>query len=174
MKDIILKVGREVVKIVRYLSIAGIFVMLLGIFVVFFAGQNHDGHFTLDYGYRSVQVSVWFPILVLIMTIILFYLLFRMMLSLDKLLTNFQKEAYFCSENIDFLSKVLLYQVLFTGVQLLINMSFKYFQMENVSSIFDLSFKDDLVNILLIIINDVAIVVLKRGYQLQKDHDEII
>lgn len=173
MKDIILKVGREVVKIVRYLSIAGIFVMLLGIFVVFFAGQNHDGHFTLDYGYRSVQVSVWFPILVLIMTIILFYLLFRMMLSLDKLLTNFQKEAYFCSENIDFLSKVLLYQVLFTGVQLLINMSFKYFQMENVSSIFDLSFKDYLVNILLIIINDVAIVVLKRGYQLQKDHDEI-
>ncbi|MBJ7540595.1 DUF2975 domain-containing protein [Streptococcus sp. SL1232] len=174
MKDIILKVGREVVKIVRYLSIAGIFAMLLGIFVVFFDGQNHDGHFTLDYGYRSVQVSVWFPILVLIMTIILFYLLFRMMLSLDKLLTNFQKEAYFCSENIDFLSKVLLYQVLFTGVQLLINMSFKYFQMENVSSIFDLSFKDYLVNILLIIINDVAIVVLKRGYQLQKDHDEII
>lgn len=174
MKDIILKVGREVVKIVRYLSIAGIFVMLLGIFGVFFAGQNHDGHFTLDYGYRSVQVSVWFPILVLIITIILFYLLFWMMLSLDKLLTNFQKEAYFCSENIDSLSKVLLYQVLFTGVQLLINMSFKYFQMENVSSIFDLSFKDYLVNIFLIIINDVAIVVLKRGYQLQKDHDEII
>ncbi|TDE70333.1 DUF2975 domain-containing protein, partial [Streptococcus vicugnae] len=151
MKDIILKVGREVVKIVLYLSIAGIFVMLLGIFGVFFAGQKHDGHFTLDNGYRSVQVSVWFLILVLIMTIILFYLLFWMMLSLDKLLINFQKEAYFCSENIDFLSKVLLYQVLFTGVQLLINMSFKYFQMENVSSIFDLSFKDYLVNIFLII-----------------------
>ena len=174
MKDIIFKVGREVVKIVRYLSIAGIFVMVLGICGVFFAGQNHDGNFTLDYGYRSVQVSIWIPILVLIMTIILFYLLFRIMLALDKLLINFQEEAYFCSENIDLLSKVLLYQVLFTGIQLLINITFNHFQVGNVSNFFDLSFKDYLVNILLIIINDVAIVVLKRGYQLQKDHDEII
>ena len=64
------------------------------------------------------------------------------MRALDKLLINFQDEEYFCSENINLLSKVLLYQILFTGIQLLIN--------------------------------DIAIIMLKRGYKLQKDHDEII
>ena len=42
------------------------------------------------------------------------------------------------------------------------------------SSLFDLSLKDYLVNIVFIIINDIAIIMLKRGYELQKDHDEII
>ena len=110
MKEIALKVGREVVKIICYLSIVGMILMGFGIFAVFFAGQNHGGLFTLDYGYQRVQVSVWIPIVVLIMATIIFYLLFRIMRALDKLLINFQDEEYFCSENINLLSKVLLYQ----------------------------------------------------------------
>lgn len=51
MKEIALKVGREVVKIICYLSIVGMILMGFGIFAVFFAGQNHGGLFTLDYGY---------------------------------------------------------------------------------------------------------------------------
>ena len=170
MKEIALKVGREVVKIICYLSIVGMILMGFVIFAVFFAGQNHGGLFTLDYGYQRVQVSVWIPIVVLIMAMIIFYLLFRIMRALDKLLINFQDEEYFCSENINLLSKVLLYQILFTGIQLLVNFS----KIADTSSLFDLSFKDYLVNIVFIIINDIAIIMLKRGYELQKDHDEII
>ncbi|WP_234794476.1 hypothetical protein [Streptococcus equinus] len=58
MKEIALKVGREVVKIICYLSIVGMILMGFAIFAVFFAGQNHGGLFTLDYGYQRVQVSV--------------------------------------------------------------------------------------------------------------------
>ena len=96
MKEIALKVGREVVKIICYLSIVGMILMGFGIFAVFFAGQNHGGLFTLDYGYQRVQVSVWIPIVVLIMAMIIFYLLFRIMRALDKLLINFQDEEYIC------------------------------------------------------------------------------
>lgn len=174
MKEIALKVGREVVKIICYLSIVGMILMGFGIFAVFFTGQNHGGLFTLDYGYQRVQVSVWIPIVVLIMAMIIFYLLFRIMRALDKLLINFQDEEYFCSENINLLSKVLLYQILFTGIQLLVNILLNFSKIADTSSLFDLSFKDYLVNIVFIIINDIAIVVLKRGYELQKDHDEII
>lgn len=174
MKEIALKVGREVVKIICYLSIVGMILMGFGIFAVFFAGQNHGGLFTLDYGYQRVQVSVWIPIVVLIMAMIIFYLLFRIMRALDRLLINFQDEEYFCSENINLLSKVLLYQILFTGIQLLVNILLNFSKIADTSSLFDLSFKDYLVNIVFIIINDIAIVVLKRGYELQKDRDEII
>lgn len=37
MKEVALKVGREVVKIIRYLSLVGIILMGFGIFAVFFA-----------------------------------------------------------------------------------------------------------------------------------------
>ena len=105
---------------------------------------------------------------------IIFYLLFRIMRALDKLLIIFQDEEYFCSENINLLSKVLLYQILFTGIQLLVNISLNFSKIADASSLFDLSLKDYLVNIVFIIINDIAIIMLKRGYKLQKDHDEII
>lgn len=87
---------------------------------------------------------------------------------------NFQDEEYFCSENINLLSKVLLYQILFTGIQLLVNISLNFSKIADASSLFVLSLKDYLVNIVFIIINDIAIIMLKRGYKLQKDHDEII
>ena len=96
------------------------------------------------------------------------------MRALDRLLINFQDEEYFYSENINLLSKVLLYQILFTGIQLLVNILLNFSKIADTSSLFDLSFKDYLVNIVFIIINDIAIVVLKRGYELQKDRDEII
>ena len=174
MKEIALKVGREVVKIICYLSIVGMILMGFGIFAVFFARQNYGGLFTLDYGYQSIQVSVRIPIVVLIMAMVIFYLLFRIMRALDKLLINFQDEEYFCSENINLLSKVLLYQILFTGIQLLVNISLNFSKIADASSLFDLSLKDYLVNIVFIIINDIAIIMLKRGYELQKDHDELI
>ena len=108
------------------------------------------------------------------MAMIIFYLLFRIMRALDRLLINFQDEEYFCSESINLLSKVLLYQILFTGIQLLVNILLNFSKIADTSSLFDLSFKDYFVNIVFIIINDIAIVVLKHGYELQKDHDEII
>lgn len=54
MKEIALKFGREVVKIIRYLSLVGMILMGFGIFAVFFARQNYGGLFTLDYGYQSI------------------------------------------------------------------------------------------------------------------------
>lgn len=45
MKEVALKVGREVVKIIRYLSLVGMILMGFGIFAVFFARQNYGGLF---------------------------------------------------------------------------------------------------------------------------------
>lgn len=97
-----------------------------------------------------------------------------MMLVLDKLLINFQNDIYFIPENIKFLSKTFRYLLLSTGIELFINIIFNFFSIENTSGLFDLSVKDYLVNFAFIVINAVGLLVLKRGYQVQKDYDEII
>ncbi|MGT2886495.1 hypothetical protein ACVR0I_07625 [Streptococcus macedonicus] len=50
MKQMVFKVSREVVKIIRYLVIIGIIVMFLGILSAVLDGWSQNGMLTLDYG----------------------------------------------------------------------------------------------------------------------------
>lgn len=150
------------------------FFIVLGVFCVFFAGQRYGMNFSLDYGTYSLQVPIFFPIMVLVSAGVILYFVSKMMLVLDKLLINLQNDIYFIPENIKFLSKTFRYLLLSTGIELFINIIFNFFSIENTSGLFDLSVKDYLVNFAFIVINAVGLLVLKRGYQVQKDYDEII
>lgn len=174
MENIILEIGRKVLKFVRYVSILGIIFIVLGIFGVFFAGQRHGMNFSLDYGTYSLQVPIFFPIMVLVLAGVVLYFVSKMMLVLDMLLINFQNDIYFTPENVKFLSKTFRYLLLSTGIELFINIIFNFFSIENTSGLFDLSVKDYLVNFAFVVINAAGLLVLKRGYQVQKDYDEII
>lgn len=174
MKSIIFKVSREVVKIIRYLSVIGIIAMILGIFGVLFEAMHQNGKFTLDYGIQIQQVSVLLPISILFLTAIILYFVFQLMKNLDKLLINFQVESYFNAENVNFLSKTLVYLLLSTGVQIVINIISNSIGLENASALFDFSIKNYLLNLMLLIINYIGILVIKHGAQLQNDYDEII
>ncbi|MDU7210359.1 MAG: DUF2975 domain-containing protein, partial [Streptococcus sp.] len=96
------------------------------------------------------------------------------MRALDKLLMNFQKDSYFNSENITYLSKTLRCLLIATGIQLAVNLIFNFLNLEHVSDLFELSLKDYWLNIVLLVVNYIGILVIKHGVQLQKDYDEII
>lgn len=87
---------------------------------------------------------------------------------------NFQKDFYFNSENITYLSKILRYLLIVTGIQLAVNLIFNFLNLEHVSDLFELSLKDYWFNIVLLVVNYIGILVIKHGVQLQKDYDEII
>jgi hypothetical protein len=173
MKQIVFKVSREVVKIIRYLAIIGIIVMFLGILGVVLDGWNQNGMLTLDYSSQIAQVPIWFPMLILLLAAI-FYMVVMIMRALDKLLMNFQKDSYFNSENITYLSKILRCLLIATGIQLAVNLIFNFLNLEHVSDLFELSLKDYWLNIVLLVVNYIGILVIKHGVQLQKDYDEII
>ena len=171
MKQIVFKVSREVVKIIRYLAIIGIIVMFLGILGVVLDGWNQNGMLTLDYNSQIAQVPIWFPMLILLLAAAIFYMVVMIMRALDKLLMNFQKDSYFNSENITYLSKTLRCLLIATGIQLAVNL---ILNLEHVSDLFELSLKDYWLNIVLLVVNYIGILVIKHGVQLQKDYDEII
>lgn len=171
MKQIVFKVSREVVKIIRYLAII---VMFLGILGVVLDGWNQNGMLTLDYNSQIAQVPIWFPMLILLLAAAIFYMVVMIMRALDKLLMNFQKDSYFNSENITYLSKTLRCLLIATGIQLAVNLIFNFLNLEHVSDLFELSLKDYWLNIVLLVVNYIGILVIKHGVQLQKDYDEII
>lgn len=124
MKQIGFKVSREVVKIIRYLAIIGIIIMFLGILAAILDGWSQNGMLTLDYGPQTAQVPIWFSILILLLAAAIFDMVVMIMRALDKLLMNFQKDSYFNSENITYLSKTLRCLLIATGIQLAVNLVF--------------------------------------------------
>lgn len=174
MKQIGFKVSREVVKIIRYLAIIGIIIMFLGILAAILDGWSQNGVLTLDYGPQTAQVPIWFPILILLLVAAIFDMVVMIMRALDKLLMNFQKDSYFNSENITYLSKTLRCLLIATGIQLAVNLVFNFLNLEHVSDLFELSLKDYWFNIVLLVVNYIGILVIKHGVQLQKDYDKII
>lgn len=81
---------------------------------------------TLDYGSQIAQVPIWFSMLILLLAAAIFYMVVMIMRELDKLLMNFQKDSYFNSENITYLSKILRCLLIATGIQLAVNLIFNF------------------------------------------------
>lgn len=79
MKQIVFKVSREVVKIIRYLVIIGIIVMFLGILGAVLDGWSQNGMLTLDYGSQNAQVPIWFSMLILLLAAAIFYMVVMIM-----------------------------------------------------------------------------------------------
>ena len=162
------------IKRARVMALIGIIVMFLGILGVVLDGWNQNGMLTLDYSSQIAQVPIWFPMLILLLAAAIFYMVVMIMRALDKLLINFQKDSYFNSENITYLSKILRCLLIATGIQLAVNLIFNFLNLEHVSDLFELSLKDYWFNIVLLVVNYIGILVIKHGVQLQKDYDEII
>lgn len=98
--------------------------MFLGILAAILDGWSQNGMLTLDYGPQTAQVPIWFSILILLLAAAIFDMVVMIMRALDKLLMNFQKDSYFNSENITYLSKTLRCLLIATGIQLAVNLVF--------------------------------------------------
>ena len=95
MKQIVFKVSREVVKIIRYLAIIGIIVMFLGILGVVLDGWNQNGMLTLDYNSQIAQVPIWFPMLILLLAAAIFYMVVMIMRVVRQTTNEFSERLLF-------------------------------------------------------------------------------
>lgn len=90
------------------------------------------------------------------------------------MLFGFSKGQFFSVENLKKLKRSMIFLVLVTAIQLLINLIFNYLSVENVSEVFDFSLKNYVVHSVFILFNAILIIVLEKGKNIQKENEDFI
>ncbi|MEX2783738.1 DUF2975 domain-containing protein [Streptococcus sp. H49] len=158
----------------RFLAILLIFVLTMGIGGIFLGRQNSLGTFIFDYGDFSIKLPIIYPLAVILIAISMCLVLIKIINIWIEILKSFQKDKYFCLENLEGLKRSAFLLSGFTILQLLLNLIFNYLNVENVSELFNFSIKKYLTNITLLTFNYLAIIVFKKGIDIQKENEEII
>ena len=148
----ILKITSHLLSLMRY-PVWGInFLLFLGIVGVLFGGQRSHWMFTFDYGDSIIDVPIIFPLVILILLIIIFVFIVQLLK----------------------IWRSMIFLVLVTAIQLLINLIFNYLSVENVSEVFDFSLKNYVVHTVFILFNTILIIVLEKGKNIQKENEDFI
>ena len=164
----ILKITSHLLSLMRY-PVWGInFLLFLGIVGVLFGGQRSHWMFTFDYGDSIINVPIIFPLVILILLIIILVFIIQLLKIWSKLLFGFSVE------NLKKLKRSMIFLVLVTAIQLLINLIFNYLSVENVSEVFDFSLKNYVVHSVFILFNAILIIVLEKGKNIQKENEDFI
>ncbi|AND80110.1 hypothetical protein [Streptococcus pantholopis] len=174
MKSTLLKVIKSVLVFFKCLAILLIYTLAVGIVGVFLGGQNSHGVFSLDYGNFTVKLPIIYPLLVLLAAMSMCLILTRIINIWIKILKNFQKDRFFCLENLKGVKKSAFLLSGLTLLHFFLNLLFNYLNVGNVSELFDLSIKNYLINIIFLAFNYLAIIVFKKSFDIQKENEEII
>ena len=170
----ILKITSHLLSLMRY-PVWGInFLLFLGIVGVLFGVQRSHWMFTFDYGDSIINVPIIFPLVILILLIIILVFIIQLLKIWSKLLFGFSKGQFFSVENLKKLKRSMIFLVLVTAIQLLINLIFNYLSVENVSEVFDFSLKNYVVHSVFILFNAILIIVLEKGKNIQKENEDFI
>ena len=173
MDKLLTKIG-VILSFVRYLIFLLIFLLLVGVAGIFFGGQNSQGNFIFDYGDFIIEAPIIYPLLILIMAIVICFIFIKLLGIWSRLLLEFSNDKYFKIKNLKYLKQSFLFLISSTILQLLINLVINILNIDNVSSLFDFSIKNYLINILFLALNYFLIIVFKKGYYIQKENEEII
>ena len=108
------------------------------------------------------------------MAIVICFIFIKLLGIWSRLLLEFSNDKYFKIKNLKYLKQSFLFLISSTILQLLINLVINILNIDNVSSLFDFSIKNYLINILFLALNYFLIIVFKKGYYIQKENEEII
>ncbi len=158
----------------RYLIWILIFIMFIGIAGVLFGGQRNHWTFTFDYGDFITKVPIMIPLSILILLITISIFIIQLLKIWSELLFVFSDGQYFSDENLKKLKKSMIFLVLVTVFQFIINLIINYLNVENVSAVFDFSIKNYLVHAAFMLFNSILIIVLEKGSNIQKENEGFI
>lgn len=174
MKKSFLKLLQVFLKIGRYFLFAGIICLLIGLVGVFTSKQHIDGMMKISYDISTERISVFFPVIVLLIAICICCCFIYISIVAEKLVLNFRQDQYFIESNERYIKNIRLSLWIWTGLQLLTALIANSLQLENLSDLFDVSYRDYIWNTLFLLASYVGSSMIQKGIQLQQSNDEII
>lgn len=175
MNKIIFRIIYQCSKIIKYILIFVSFMMLLGTILSLFFKDKILKLMTQNYN-LSIMEGVSFPFIIYccISGCIIVICLVLVFDNLKKLMLNLSNENYFVEENANYCKKIFLFLMTLTILKLIAELIFRWLYVNNVSMIFEMSFKNYFVNIMFIILSYASYLVFKNGKSLKDDSESII
>jgi len=176
MRESIFKISSTLVKVIKYISFMGAFLISLGTILTFFYKntiiemiQSGD---IVPIGTYNITFSI---ILYACVIGLLISLTFGVSLNnFEKILKNFEDREYFKEENSRYTRNILISIAVLTLVEMVSALVFHSINTDNVSLVFDLSIKDYFVNGILMLIAFGAMILFHKGKELKDDSESIV
>ena len=92
----------------------------------------------------------------------------------EKILVNLENKDYFSDLNSKYSKNILIAILILTTCQIISKLVFNYLKVDNISSVFNLTIKDYLTNIILIVIAFSSMMIFNSGKSLKEDSESII
>ncbi|MGT2756872.1 hypothetical protein [Streptococcus ovuberis] len=146
----------------------------LGLLVAIFRGDLIEASLTQGYPGNFQSVSNFLVILVLLLAIVIVSLMIYVAICTQSLLREMRDDRIFILKNIHLLYRILFCLIAITLLQMIAKVGFSVIEINNVSQLSDFTFQDYWFHLILIGISCLGILVLKRGYQVETDYNEII
>ncbi|MET3557859.1 magnesium-transporting ATPase (P-type) [Streptococcus rupicaprae] len=145
----------------------------LGLLVAIFRGDLIEASLE-HYPGNSQSVSNFLVILVLLFAIVIVSLMIYVAICTQSLFREMRDDRIFILKNIHLLYRILFCLITITLLQMIAKVGFSVIEINNVSQLSDFTFQDYWFHLILIGISCLGILVLKRGYQVETDYNEII
>jgi hypothetical protein len=176
MEKNILKISIIFATVIKYLLYFCSAMMCIGIFLIIAFKDRVMSMLELEDIGRVVDKATAFPFVVwtCFNTLAILICIIVSVTKFQKILMNFQKKEYFSNNNSKYSIEILIAIIILTICQILAQISFNYMHVTDVSVIYDLSVKDYLFNIVLVVIAFISTILFKNGKILKDDSESII
>lgn len=173
MKSFIFKIAIILSKVLRYISYLGAGFTLLGsILTLIF--KDDVIHLVESQQFNLQEVSLPFIIYSCWSALMIFIVAGFSLDKFEKILVNLEKEDYFSDLNSKYSKNILIAILILTTCQIISKLVFNYFNVDNVSGVFNLTIKDYLTNIIFMVMAFSSMIIFDTGKSLKEDSESII
>lgn len=173
MKSFIFRIAIILSKILRYISYLGASFTLLGsVLILIF--KDDVIQVVESQQFNLQEVSLPFIIYSCLSAVMIFVEVGFSLDKFEKILVNLEKKEYFSYLNSKYSKNILIAILILTICQIISKLVFNYFKVDNVSGVFNLTIKDYLMNIILMVIAFSSMIIFDTGKSLKEDSESII
>ena len=173
MKSFIFKIAIILSKVLRYLSYLGAGFTLLGSILTLIFKDNVI-HLVESQQFNLKEVSLPFITYSCLNTVMIFIVAGFSLDKFEKILVNFEKKDYFLDSNSKYSRDIFIALIVLTICQIISMLVFNYFNVDNISSVYNLTIKDYLTNIIMMVIAFSSMMIFNSGKSLKDDSESII
>ena len=173
MKSFIFKIAIILSKVLRYISYLGAGFTLLGS-VLTLIFKDDVIQVVESHQFNLQEVSLPFIIYSCLSALMIFIVAGFSLDKFEKILVNLEKKEYFSDLNSKYSKNILIAILILTTCQIISKLVFNYFKVDNVSGVFNLTIKDFLTNIILLVISFSSMMIFNSGKSLKEDSESII
>ena len=173
MKSFIFKIAIILSKVLRYISYLGAGFTLLGS-VLTLIFKDDVIQVVESHQFNLQEVSLPFIIYSCLSALMIFIVAGFSLDKFEKILVNLEKEDYFSDLNSKYSKNILIAILILTTCQIISKLVFNYFNVDNVSGVFNLTIKDYLTNIIFMVMAFSSMIIFDTGKSLKEDSESII